>query len=90
MCTVVQDQATKNTSTGPALPLHGLAPDCTSHQLHDLQHCSTVCHVWQSKIPIAGKKIRMFLCECAFYQLCTVQDLVHNVQTPFIPCLYIF
>lgn len=61
----VQNKTKANSPTGSSLPLHDSSFDYTSHQLHDLQPGSTVCHVRKPKVSCAGKELCSWIyCEC--------------------------
>lgn len=52
----VQNKTEANSPTGSSVPLHDSSFDYTSHQLHDLQPGSTVCHVRKPKVSCAGEE----------------------------------
>lgn len=52
----VQNKTKANSPTGSSVPLHDSSFDYPSHQLHDLQPGSTVCHVRKPEVPCAGEE----------------------------------
>lgn len=52
----VQNKTKANSPTGSSVPLHDSSFDYPSHQLHDLQPGSTVCHVWKPEVPSTGEE----------------------------------
>lgn len=53
----LQNKTKANSPTGSSVPLHDPSFDYSSHQLHDLQPGSTVCHVRKPEVPCAGEGI---------------------------------
>lgn len=53
----VQNKTKENPPPGPSLPVYDPPPDCSSHQLHDLQPRLAVCHVRQPEVPGAGESM---------------------------------
>lgn len=51
----LQNKTKENSPTGSSVPLHDPSFDYSSHQLHDLQPGSTVCHVRKPEVPCAGE-----------------------------------
>lgn len=52
----VQNKTKENSPTGSSVPLHDSSFDYTSHQLHDLQLGSTVCHVRKPEVSCTGEE----------------------------------
>lgn len=52
----VQNKTKANSPTGSSVPLHDSSFDYPSHQLHDLQPGSAVCHVRKPEVPCAGEE----------------------------------
>lgn len=51
----VQNKTKENPPPGPSLPVYDPPPDCSSHQLHDLQPRLTIRHVRQPEVSGAGE-----------------------------------